>query len=493
MPGSDPDYLRARARKEMVAAGFEPDVPPDAVLTAEQAAQKGELEQGGRAALVSLPWSSIDNEESRDLDQIEVAEPLTGGVIRVQVGIADVDACVPAGSTLDHHAANNTTSVYTGVQAFPMLPQALSENRTSLMEGKEREAVVFQLDIGSTGEVLEAAFRLAVVRNQARMDYETVGEWLEGVEDDPRERSTRAQNSVSEKAVEGQLRLQDEAARRLRARRQEQGMLDFETVEARPVMENGRVVDLAVPRKNAARALVENLMVTANTALAEYLSESGVPAIQRVVRTPARWPRIVEIAARYGDRLPEIPNPRALADFLASRKAAEPQRYADLSLSVVKLLGPGEYAVVRPGQANGGHFGLAVHNYTHSTAPNRRYADLVTQRLLKAALAGHPTPYPIAELEEIARRCTERENAARKVERTMRKVAAAALLQDRIGDRFEAIVTGVSAKGTFVRVVHPPVEGRVMRGERGMDVGDRVHVQLLSVDVDAGYIDFERA
>jgi exoribonuclease-2 len=488
---SIPVDLGRLARKAMLEGGFAPDLPPDAAKEAAQlkagdGASKSGSPLPGLRDLRSLLWSSIDNPESQDLDQVEYAERAATGEIRLRIGIADVDACVPKDSALDRHARENTTSVYTGVAVFPMLPVTISEGVTSLLESQDRTAVIIELDVSEDGSIRGNDVYPALIRNHAKLVYERVGEWLEQGGPSPEEIGRVA-------GLEDQLRLQDEAAERLHAERLRQGALDFETIEARPVMEHGRIVDLAVPHKNRARLLIENLMIAANTAMATLLQAKGRPAIRRVVREPERWPRIVEVAGRTGDRLPDQPDAQALAHFLARRKAVDPMGFPDLSLSIVKLLGPGEYAVVTPNQEGGGHFGLAVQHYTHSTAPNRRYPDLVTQRLLKAVQAGAPSPYTVEELGELAGHCTERESAARKVERRMRKAAAAVLLSDRVGEVFEAVVTGASPKGTYVRVLAPPVEGRVMRGERGLDVGDRVRVRLLDTDPERGFIDFARA
>jgi exoribonuclease R len=241
-----------------------------------------------------------------------------------------------------------------------------------------------------------------------------------------------------------------------------------------------------------AEDIIESFMVATNVAMARYLREKGSLSIRRVVRTPKRWDRIQAIAAQFSARLPSAPHPRALSEFLDQRKAADPLHYPDLSLSVVNLLGPGEYIVEPPGAEHEGQFGLAVADYTHSTAPNRRYADLVTQRLLKAATAGTSGPYGEADLSQIAAQCTEREEAARKVERLMRKVAAACLLSRRIGEVFDGVITGASPKGTYIRLLKFPAEGRVVRGTQGIDVGDKVQVRLAAVDVSKGFIDFER-
>ncbi|HYY57816.1 MAG TPA: RNB domain-containing ribonuclease, partial [Pyrinomonadaceae bacterium] len=406
--------------------------------------------------------------------------------IRLLIGIADVDAFVPKGSAIDRHALWNTTSIYTGVKTFPMLPEQLSNDTTSLVEDVDRLAVVVELVLDGEGEVSSKDVYRATVRNQAKLVYEQVGAWLE--------KSAPAPRRVSETpGLADQLRLQDEATERLRALRRRSGALNLQTIEARPVAVDGRVVDLVTTEHNRARDIIESFMVAANTEMAEFLEDEGVPSIRRVVRTPERWPRIAEIARRFGENLPDEPDSLALASFLTRRKAADPLHFPDLSLSIVKLMGPGEYTVERPGAESEGHFGLAVNDYTHSTAPNRRYADLVAQRLLKSVIARRPAPYTEAELSEIAERCTEREDAARKVERLMRKAAAAVLLGQRTGETFDAIVTGVSPKGTFVRLIAPPAEGRVMRGEHGMDVGDRVRVRLISTEPERGFIDFARA
>lgn len=502
--------LQARAWRAMKEAGFAPELSPEALQQLQTLETSAQSLQTGLRDLRHLLWSSIDNDESRDLDQIETAEALPDGAIRIWVGIADVDSHVPQSSPLDRHAADNMTSVYTGVKTFPMLPTPLSQDLTSLSQDAVRIALVIEMEVAPDGSVDHVVPFRALVCNSARLTYNEAGPWLDDQDthraiENPTDRIGESKGIATpgstpplqpeiqqSPGLAEQLRLQHEAAKRLRAVRQERGALDFETVEARPVVAQGRVVDLEVTRKNQARYLIEDLMIAANTALARLLAEAGILSLQRVVRSPQRWPRIVEVAARWGESLPPAPDCRALADFLARRRAADPVHFPDLSLTIVKLLGPGEYTVVRGNVLPEGHFGLAVTTYTHSTAPNRRFADLVIQRLLKAYLAGSPPPYTEADLTDIARRCTEREDAARKVERQMRKVAAAALLSDRIGQTFDAIVTGASPKGTYVRLLAPPVEGRVVRHETALDVGDRTRVRLLSTDPDHGFIDFER-
>jgi exoribonuclease-2 len=434
--------------------------------------------------LRGLLWSSIDNTESKDLDQIEYVEALPDDGIRLRIGIADVDALVPKGSALDRHAAANATSVYTGIAVYPMLPREISENRCSLLEGADRLVVVVELELAQDGTVRSHDVYRAVARNQAKLAYDGVGAWLEG-------RGPVPSVVAAIPGLEEQLWLQDRTASRLKTLRREAGALEFDTVEATAIGQNGKVQSIAVTRKNRARDLIEDFMIAANVAIAQYLAGEHRSAIRRVVRVPRRWERIVALAASSGTTLPATPDARALADFLAARRAADPTRFPDLSLSIVKLLGPGEYVLDRPGTADDeGHFGLAVHDYSHATAPNRRYADLVTQRLVKAAAAKAPAPYSDDELAAIAARCTERENAANRVERVARKAAAALLLEHRIGSVFDAIVTGVNRDGTYVRLLSPPAEGRVIRGEAGMDVGERVRVKLTATDAARGFIDF---
>jgi exoribonuclease-2 len=478
--------LRALAHRVMIESRFADRFSAEADRESERPSR---AETGDVRDLRELPWSSVDNDESLDLDQIEVAEALPEGRIQVCVAIADVDALVPLGSAIDQHAYRNTASIYLGVETFPMLPERLSTDLTSLLPGVDRLAIVTELVIDADGSVVSSERYRAVVRNQAKLIYESVGHWLD---------APHAPPPAAVAAVPGmaeQIRLQTSAMERLRALRKRCGALDFETIEARAVVApGGRVVDLTVPEKNSARFLIESFMVAVNVATAGFLNDRGVPVIQRVVRVPKRWLRIVELAESLGHRLPAAPDPRALSEFLDRRRQADPLRFPDLSLAVVKLLGSGEYALVRGGDAEtAGHFGLAVRSYTHSTAPNRRFPDLVTQRMLKAVLAGAPLPYSTEELQEIAAHCTEREDAAAKVERRMRKAAAAVLMAHRIGSVFEGIVTGASDKGTYVRLLAPPVEGRVVRHEAGMDVGDRVYVRLIRTDPEQGFVDFVRA
>jgi exoribonuclease-2 len=477
--------LSSVARQALIDNGFHPD--EGAEVRSELSRLHAATAQDGVRDLRALLWSSIDNATSRDLDQIEVAEETADGGVVVRVGIADVDALVPKGSAIDRYAESNATSVYTGVRVYPMLPEELSTDLTSLNEGEDRLVLVIELELSKDGAVRRHDVYRAVAANRAKLAYEEVGAWLEG-------RGPEPKKSVANDALEQQLWLQDRAASLLKNVRESAGALEFETIEATPVAKDGKVESLAVTRKNRARDLIEDFMIAANVAIARILAEKNRSAIRRVVHEPRRWERIVTIAAQYGTKLPAKPDSRALSAFLGARRAADPLRFPDLSLSVVKLLGPGEYVLDRPGPADDqGHFGLAANDYSHATAPNRRYADLVTQRLVKAAVAGVPAPYTDDELAAIAKQCTERENAANRVERITRKAAAAILLEHRIGNVFDAIVTGVNKDGTYVRLLSPPAEGRVMRGEQGMDVGERVRVKLVRTDMRKGYIDFERA
>jgi exoribonuclease-2 len=476
--------LSTRAERAARDAGFETRFSRQALLEAEQ--MNDDLPHG-EASIRNLrdwQWSSIDNEESQDLDQVAWCEKLDNNQIRVCVGIADVATRVFKGSAIDEHAVHNTTSLYTGVEVFPMLPERLSNDITSLLPGQDRLAVVTEFVIDESGAVVQSDIYRALVRNVAKLVYESVGDWLGG--------ETAVPPKVAEVAgLETQLMLQWEATQRLSEQRRRLGALDVERPEARAVVVDGKVTGLKVSRKNPARVLIENFMVTANMVLAQFLEEQGLPSIQRVVREPERWPRIMQIAHDYGESLPDRPDAPALSAFLRAQREAAPERFGDLSLAILKLLGRGEYMVVKGAEDSVGHFGLGMHNYAHSTAPNRRFPDLVTQRIVQAHLANNPAPYTVDELQEIAARCSEREAAAQKVERLMRKIAAAWLVGDRIGDIFDAIVTGASPKGVYVRAHHPAVEGRVVDGERELDVGDKVRVRLLRADAERGFIDFE--
>jgi VacB/RNase II family 3'-5' exoribonuclease len=474
--------LVAASRREMLDQGFAPDIPADAQRQAEGIHVQPDA---SLRDLTGLLWSSIDNDDSRDLDQIEWAER-AGDKIRVLVAIADVDSAVAKGTPVDRYASRETTTVYAGVHTFPMLPERLSTDLTSLSEGGERASVVIEFVVAADGSFGSTAIYRARVRNHAQLTYNGVGAWLEGTAAAP------AKVAASPE-LQAQLKLQDEAAQKLREERHRLGALTFDRVEAQPVMTDGHVTAIAARVSNRAAHLIEDFMIAANETMAQSLQAAGVSSIRRIVKAPERWARIVALAAGLGAKLPAEPDAGALDAFLVSRKAADPVHYEDLSLSVLKLMGPGEYVRSRPGGGAQGHFGLAAHDYTHSTAPNRRFADLVTQRLVKALTAHAAAPYTDEELDGIASNCTLKEDAARKVQRNMLKRMAAVALAPRVGQTFSAVVTGATPKGVFVRVLDPPVEGRVMRGEQGLDVGDRLNVKLLGADPDRGFIDFGRA
>jgi VacB/RNase II family 3'-5' exoribonuclease len=473
--------LHTAAHRAMIANGFIPDVPADVIAEVARAAVPSPPVGDGVRDLRDLPWSSIDNDSSRDLDQLEMAEKLSDGSVRVRVAIADVDGTVHQQSAMDRFASANSTSVYTGIVTYPMLPARLSTDLTSLGQNDERQSVVIEFIVDPDGSVSSHDVYMASVRNHAKLAYDNVGAWLDG-------KGSLPQSGTQ--AIEDQLHLQDTVAQILRARRAANGALDLETIEAQSVVQPDKTVNIELVHKSRASRLIEDFMISANVAMAEFLDAHGSPTIRRVVRSPERWSRIVALAAKLGTTLPAAPDSVALSAFLVERQKADPEQFADLSLAVVKLIGPGEYAAHSPGEDDTGHFALATHDYTHSTAPNRRFADLATQRLLKAVLAGKSSPYAHDDLVTIAAHCTDRENAARKVERQVRKDAAAVSMSGRVGESFDAIVTGASPKGTYVRVISPPIEGRVMRGEQGLDVGDRVRVRLLSTDPERGFIDF---
>ena len=469
----------------MLEKGLLPDFPPEALAELEEIREPAIGTQDGLRDLRDLAWCSIDNDDSRDLDQLTVAQAMPDGAAKILVAIADVDSVVRKMSALDEHARHNTTSVYTAAEIFPMLPEKLSTGITSLNFEEDRPAVVIEMIVTGDGAIQGSNVYGAIVRNRARLCYNSVAGWLQGDSPMPGEIG-----AVS--GLEVNLRLQDRIAQNMKALRHEHGALDFHTKEARPVFEGDEIKDLAAEEKNRAKDIIEDFMIAANGVSARFLASGKSPSIRRVVRTPKRWNRIVEIAAEWGFKLPEAPEPKALNQFLVSAQTADPVRFPDISLSVIKLMGPGEYVAEIPGESAGGHFGLAVKDYTHSTAPNRRFPDLLTQRLLKAAIGGRPVPYNNDELESMAMHCTAAEDAAKKVERQVEKSAAALLLESRIGEQFDCIVTGASEKGTWVRLFHLPVEGRLTGGVEGMDVGHKLRVQLVHTDVQRGYIDFKK-
>jgi exoribonuclease-2 len=477
--------LKSIAHRVMLERGLLPDFSLQALAELDAIHGPATRTEESPFDLTKLLWCSIDNDDSRDLDQLTVAEALPGGAVKILVAIADVDAVVKKQSALDNHARHNATSVYTAAEIFPMLPEKLSTNLTSLNYEADRLAIVIEMIIARDGSLERSNLYRAAVRNRAKLAYNGVAGWLEGNGPMPR-------GIDSVEGLDENLRLQDQAAQKLKALRHVHGALNLETIEARPVFDGDELKDLEAERKNRAKAIVEDFMIAANGVTARYLASKRFPSLRRVVRTPKRWDRIVELASEHGFTLPQKPDSKALEQLLVSAKAADPIRFPDLSLCVIKLLGAGEYVVELPGGSTAGHFGLAVRDYTHATAPNRRYPDLITQRLLKAAIEGRSPPYENDELEALAKRCTEEEDAAKKVERQVGKSAAAMLLESRIGERFNAIVTGASDQGTWVRLFHPPIEGKLVSGFKGMDVGHRVRVQLVHTDVERGYIDFKR-
>ena len=484
----DSHQLRDIAHEAMLQRNLDPDFSD----AAQHEANALSAPTFGAAAatpalrdLRALPWCSIDNDDSRDLDQLSVTQPGADGAVRVLVAIADVDALVHPGSAIDAHARLNTTSVYTAAGVFPMLPLRLSTDLSSLNQDEDRAALVIEFGVNADGSSGDGDVYCAWVRNQAQLTYDGIAAWLDG----------RAAAPVRVSAVPGldaQLRTQDRLGDALQEARRRAGALSLSTREARPVFTAGTLTDMQPDEGNRAKEMIASFMIAANGVVARYLDAKGFPSLRRLLREPARWDRITAMAVALGDTLPVKPNALALAQFLTRRRTAAPETFADLSLAIVKLLGSGEYMMTRPGQPVIGHFGLAVHDYTHTTAPNRRYPDLITHRLLKAAMRGAPPPIGDAELTELAQHCSEQEDNAAKVERQIRKSAVSLLLAPRVGQRFDGVVTGVSNKGTWVRVTHPIAEGRIVRGFDGLDVGDRVGVELVSVDAVRGFIDFRR-
>lgn len=472
----------------MQARGFRPDFSPETKKQlADINAHPPQLVPSNKVRdLRNLLWSSIDNDTSKDLDQIEVADRLPNGDVKVMIGIADVDAFVTKDSPIDQHAARETTTVYTGVSIFPMLPEELSTGASSLLENADRPAVVTEFMVSADGSPGASNVYRAIVRNKAQLAYSAVGAWLEGTAPAP-------PKVAASSALQAQLKLQDEAAQALRKLRYKNGALNLDTSEVATLLLGGQNVDVVNVEKNRATDLVEDFMIAANGVVARLLE--NVSSLRRIVKTPAHWDGIIRLAAVQdrSEKLPATPDSKALNDFLVRRKAADPDHFADLSLAVIKLIGPGEYVLERPGDPAQGHFGLAVQDYTHSTAPNRRFADIVTQRLIKALLDSRHNTYSDDQLASIAANCTEKGDAARKVEREMSKRLVALAISHRIGETFDAIVTGVTPKGTFVRVLQPHIEGLLAQGAQGLNVGDKVRSKLARTDVQRGFIDFVKA
>ena len=476
--------LQNIARKVMIARGLEPDFPPEVIAELAKitspAVNKPPLVKDLRDKL----WCSIDNTDTRDLDQLSYAEQLPGNKVRVFVAIADVDALVAEQSDIDSHAGRNTATVYTVAQIFPMLPEKLSTDLTSLSFGTDRCAIVTEMIAGEDGSVEQSDVYSAIVRNRAKLDYISVGSWLEGTGPVPAE-------IASVEGLAENIKLQDQVAQKMKGLRYIHGALDFETVEAVPVFDGDTLREMKVEKKNRAKDLIEDFMIASNGATARFLAGKNFPSIRRVVRVPKQWDRIVELASEHGFSLPAVADSKALSEYLKFFKQKDPLHFADMSLSVLKLLGSGEYVLETPGSAIEGHFGLAVKDYTHSTAPNRRFPDLVTQRLLKSASSGKPVPYRPEQLKQIAGYCTLKENDVKKVERQVEKSANAILLESRIGEEFDAIVSGASPKGTWIHLFHPHVEGKLVKGYQGLKVGQKLKARLIEINVEEGFIDFE--
>ena len=477
--------LQRIARRAMIERGLLSDFSVQAIAQLNEIHGNIPKVEESTHDLRSLLWCSIDNDDSEDLDQLTVALEMPGGTTKIYIAIADVDAFVKKSSAIDDHANHNTTSVYTAAQIFPMLPEKLSTDITSLNYETDRLAIVVEIIIAGDGTQQSSSVYKAIVRNHAKLAYNSVAVWLE--DNGPIPQAIEAVNGLADNIL-----LQNQVAKKLKALRHMHGALDFETIKVHPVFKDDEIKDLETEKRNSAKNLIEDFMIAANGVTAQYLVSKKFPSLRRVVRKPKRWDRIVELAGERNFVLPKEPDSKALDQFLVAEKAADPLRFPDLSLSVIKLLGPGEYVVELPGDSSVGHFGLAVKDYAHSTAPNRRYPDLITQRLLKAAIAGSPIPYGNDELVAIAKHCMEAENAAQKVERQVGKSAAAILLASRIGEKFDAIITGASEKGTWVRLLQPPVEGRLVGSFEGEDIGVRLRVQLIHTDVERGYIDFKK-
>ena len=478
----------------MQAHGLAPEFSADAL--AEMAAIAGPSQESGAGIedMRALLWCSIDDDDSQDIDQLSVCHEAKDGW-RVLVAIADVDALVHKDSAIDLHAQVNTASVYTAARVFPMLPERLSTDLTSLGAHQERLAIVTEMVVDGQG--LVSSFRIcrAQVRNQAKLAYDSLAAWLDGNGELP-----AAARAVP--GMDAQLRLQDAAAQALRQRRTAQGALQFETFEPRAQVQGEQVVAIEQREHNRARQLIEEFMVATNICTAQFLEKHGGLAMRRVVRSPERWSRVVDVAEKYGESLPDEPDSKALEAFLERRRKADPLRFPDLSLTIVQLMGAGEYVIedAQPGVPvdhsktvaveDYGHFGLAIRDYAHSTAPNRRYPDLISHRLVKAVLAEQHSPYSVPELQALAEHCNRQESAAKKVERSLRKSEAALYLQDKVGAEFDAIVTGKNNRGIWVRTLVPPVEGKLVNAGPEVDVGERVRVTLLSTDVARGFIDF---
>ncbi len=432
--------------------------------------------------LRSFLWCSIDNDTSRDLDQLTYAEK-EDAIFSLWIAVADVDALVNKNTPLDQAARINTTSVYTPTKIFPMLPEKLSTNLTSLNEGEDRLALVVKIQIDPSGTVLNSSLFLALVRNYAKLTYHSVGPWLAETGVIPEKVKTVA-------GLEKVLRTQHQITQILKQKRQESGSLTLHSADAEIRLDLNNHLVAEKESQSFANQLIEEFMIAANRATAEYLKKAKIPYLRRVVRTPKYWDRIVDLAQGYGETLPKEPDSKALNAFLKKRLEEDPETFPDLSLTVIKLLGRGEYIVEHSDEKPTGHFALAVPDYTHATAPNRRFPDLIAQRQYKAVIRGERSPYSFEELKDLAAHCTQQEDAATKVERRLNKSAAALLLSPQIGKFFKGIITGANVKGTWVRIFEPAVEGKIVQGYQGLKVGDKVTVQLQSIDIANGFINF---
>lgn len=485
MASSSLYHLDTLAKSAMLEKGFIPNFP--LAVTQEVASIQTPslpIQSFDAKDLRKFIWFSLDNEDSKDLDQLTYAEKFSDDSYKIYVAIAYVDLLVKKHSAIDNRAANNTTSVYTPTKIFPMLPERLSTDLTSLNPHQDRLSIVFEGTLSAEGTLQSYSIYLAYVHNYAQLDYDSVSAWLDG--------GTILEKISEIQGLDEQIRLQDEIAHKLAKLRHNQGALSLETIEPHTVIANGVPINIDLRPKNRGRLLIENFMIVANTISARFADANKLAFLRRVVIVPKRWDKIMEIAKRYGEYLPETPDSIALEKFLVKQRDANPETFPDLSLTIIKLLGSGEYRVIYPGKASPGHFGLALRDYTHSTAPNRRFPDLIVQRILVAAIYQQPMPYSLKELESLAIQCTQKENDADKVERRMHKSAAALVLSNDIGKEFDAIVTGIGEKGTWVRVLTPPVDGKLVKGIDSIDVGDKIRVKLLKTDVLNGFIDFAK-
>jgi exoribonuclease-2 len=482
---ADRIILQDIARKAMISRGLVPDFPDAEISELNEillpATCKSEITKNMR----DLLWCSVDNADSLDLDQLTYAESLEGNNVRILVAIADVDALVGAKSNIDNHAGKNTASVYTVARIFPMLPEKLSTNLTSLCLDSDRCSIVVDMIIGDDGKVQQSNVYQAIVRNHAKLQYASLAAWLEG-NGQAYPEITRV-NGLAEN-----IKLQDRMAQRMKELRYEHGALELETIEAMPIFDGDTLTEMKVEQKNRAKDLIEDFMIAANGATARFLTGKQFPSLRRVVRVPKQWERIVELASEHGFSLPAEADSKSLSEYLKFIKQNDPLHFIDTSINILKLLGSGEYVVDIPGALPPGHFGLAVKDYAHSTAPNRRYPDLITQRLMKSAISGKPIPYTMEELGQIATHCTMKEDDVKKVERQVEKSANAILMQSRIGEIFEAIVSGASPKGTWIRLFQPHVEGKLVNGFKGLKVGHKLKARLTHINVELGYIDFEK-